>query len=448
MTFRNTAKDSGRRTQTSTSRCTLRDFDDDHNMMEIKTADVYTSDSPTGVERWQQAGMSVFPMPQDEEQQQQGQQQQDSGGAGAGGGGGGTDQNPWNTNQPKGESAEGVMLYLNGSRSHPVCVSVDDRRCRPHGMKKGESFFYSVDHKNAQYGTYLRRRQDGKDGVYIIALDTKNEQQSGGQSGGGGGASAGTLAAGGGGGGEKEDRISIAHVEKEKQERKKGKQQQQGGGAGAGGQTGQQSSGGQQQYVHEGKSVNTEVRLTKKRIQFFKKSGGGAGAQATTQADSGGGGGSGGSRQDGELRGYWDNETTNWWWKADKNIENETGQDYKIKADGKTHFTASEHVRIGDLNRQGNEYLSGIDVAADHIAGSAGPAGKISGVSLLDVGARVAALEAAGNGDGGERSKLNKLADIFIIDDAGNVTVTGNLQITGNLTVGGVITARDFVRST
>jgi hypothetical protein len=274
-------------------------------------------------------------------------------------------------------------------------------------MKEGESFFYSVDHKNAQYGTYLRRRSDGKDGVYIIAIDTKSDQQ-GGQSGGGssgGGASARAGGGGGGGGGQKEDRVSIAHVEKDKQERKGkgGASGKGGGGGGAGGQTGQQG-GGQQQFVHEGKSVNTEVRLTKKRIQFFKKSSGGGGGgggarEVETRADSGGGGG-GGSRQDGELRGYWDNDETKWWWKADKNIENETGQDYKIKSDGKTHFTASKHIRIGDLKRQGNEYLSGVDYAADHVTGTVNvdPTGQrddevIVGVSLVDIGARVAALE-------------------------------------------------------
>jgi len=296
-------------------------------------------------------------------------------------------------------------------------------------------------------------------------MDLENQDQQGG----GGGGGAGTQAAGGGQ--QKDDRISLAHVEKKKQDRKKGKKQQQAGGQGGGsdgGQSGQSGqSGGQKDYLHEGDSVNTEVRLTKKRIQFFKKTkdSGGAGAQA---ADGGGGAGGGKNRKDGELRGYWDNELTNWWWKADKDIQNETGQDYtvkadrhidtqtkqdfKIKADGKTHFTAKEHVRIGNLKRQGNEYLSGIDVAADHVSGSVsvpptGRAGEeiITGVSLLDVGARVTALESAAR-EGGV-SKLNKLADIFVIDDAGNITVNGDLRVTGNLTVNGVITARDFVRS-
>src|SRR5215475_14254029 len=122
--IRTTSKRAGRQAETAISYCTLREFDDDHNRMQIKTADVFKSESPTDVQRMQQAGMTVHPMRQDQQQGQQGQQGQDGQqGGGQGGGGGGEsgggefpgNKSPWSNQQPKGESAEGVMLYLNGS---------------------------------------------------------------------------------------------------------------------------------------------------------------------------------------------------------------------------------------------------------------------------------------------------------------------------------------------
>src|SRR5262249_9241035 len=134
---------------------------------------------------------------------------------------------------------------------------------------------------------------------------------------------------------------------------------------------------------------------------------------------------------------------------VDNNIENTTGKDYKIKANGNTNFSAKKHIRVGDMQRQGAEYLSGIDVAADHIVGTASvsPSKTKDGdeeiivevdVSLIDIGARVAALESASRS-----STLNKLADIFSVDDAGNITIKGDLTVGGTLTVSGAITARE-----
>jgi hypothetical protein len=250
MTFRTTAKDTGRRAQTSCSRCTLQDFDDDHDMMQIKKADVYTSDTPSDFERWQQAGTTVHPMPQEKEQQ--GQQGQQGGGDGGGQDGGDGGENPWNKKQSKQPAAEGIMLYLNGSRSHPVCVSADDRRHRPLQTKAGESLFYAADGHGSTL--YHRRRQDGKDGVYLITCDGNDEQQQGG--------------AGGQASQQKTERtIRIGHVNKKRQNRKskklQEKQQQQFGIETFAGQD------GQQEFKHEGDSVNTEQRFTSKQIQYY-----------------------------------------------------------------------------------------------------------------------------------------------------------------------------------
>jgi len=81
-----------------------------------------------------------------------------------------------------------------------------------------------------------------------------------------------------------------------------------------------------------------------------------------------------------------------------------------IKTDGQTQFQAAKHARIGPTYRDGDTYTKGIEHAIDHVAGgsaSVTPTGDWSAsgtpgnVSLLDVGQRVAALEAGGGGGGG-----------------------------------------------
>src|SRR6516162_168714 len=273
MVMRSTSQWAARQAQTGISRATIREVDDNHLCQECKTGDVSHSESPTNFEIWQPLGVTSVPIKQKEQQgqQQQGQQGQQDGGQG----GGGQDQGEhFNKNQPKGEACEMVMIYANGHRAHPVGFS-QDRRCRPYDMDPGEGGNYDViDGK--QMSPYFRNRGDSKDGVYIVGCDAEQQQQ------GGGGSGAGTQAASGGG--QSTDRlISIAYTEKKKQSRKP--QQQQGGGqsggSGGSGASSSQSGGQQQQrYKHEGDSVDTEVRLTKKQIQFYKKA---------SQSSSGGG---------------------------------------------------------------------------------------------------------------------------------------------------------------
>jgi len=264
MTFRRTAKETGRSSQTSASRCTLREFDDDHDMMQIKQADIYHSETQSDFERWQQCGTSVHPMPQDKQDQQtqgqQGQQDGQDGGFGSYSGDGAGEKNPWSSKQPKGPSSEGLMLYLNGSRSHPICAAIDDRRVRPYQTKPGECLYYAAD--GSGQTMYHRVRGDDKDGLYILTLD--DQQQNG------------VYIAGYGVGQQKQQKrfVSIRHANKQKQKRKSkslqaGQQGGQGGqgsqlAADGGGQGGQQ----QQDYKHEGDSINTEVQLTSGKINF------------------------------------------------------------------------------------------------------------------------------------------------------------------------------------
>jgi hypothetical protein len=267
-------------------------------MMEVKTADVMHSESPTNFERWQPCGFTCHPKKQD--QQQQGQQGGQGGaggggggsgagtlaadGGGGGGGGGGSGggngglSGAFNNNQPKTPAAEGIMLYVGGSRSHPVCVGVDDRRVRPYGLKEGEAALYCPDGSGQM--VYHRLRGDDKDGIYMLSLDDQGQQ---GSSGGG----AGALADSGSGGGQQQSKsriISIRHVVKKRQPRKSKKLQQSQQQQAGGGNTGQPqrfeiapladsgsggAGGGSSNYKHEGDSVNVEIRLSSKKIEYY-----------------------------------------------------------------------------------------------------------------------------------------------------------------------------------
>jgi hypothetical protein len=438
--MRSTSQWASRVAQTGISRATIREVDDNHLCQECKNGDVGHSETHSDFEVWQPLGVTSVPMKQKEQQGQQGQQGGQGGGGGGGGGGGdgGGGGAQFNKNQPKGEACEMVMLYANGQRAHPIGMP-QDRRCRPYDMDPGEGGNYDViDGK--QMSPYFRNRGDSKDGVYIVGCDAEQQQQ------GGGGSGAGTQAASGGG--QSTDRlISIAYTEKKKQSRKP--QQQQGGGqsggSGGSGASSSQSGGQQQQrYKHEGDSVDTEVRLTKKQIQFYKKasqssSGGGAAALA----DSSGGGSSGGSnqRQDGELRGYWDNDSTSWWWKADSQITHDADQQITLKS-AKIKSDTQKKIFTGDVHIMGNLYVGKEGYKptnSDWLAGQPDPSADDVAIATPDPPSLPQQLEA--------RRRRLRIFEAISVDDDGNVSVKGDLQITGNLTVGGVIRARDFVRS-
>jgi phage gp45-like len=146
--------------QTSLSRATIREVDDDHYWQEA-TADVMASETHSGFERCQQYGFTCVPMKQSEEEggKQQGQQGQQSGGAGGGAGTPGKQGK-----QPKGDAAEAVIAYMNGSRSHPIAIGIDDRRFRMMNAKVGDVALY--DHQQQQL-------HFNKDGAYLTSLPDK-----------------------------------------------------------------------------------------------------------------------------------------------------------------------------------------------------------------------------------------------------------------------------------
>jgi phage gp45-like len=211
----------------SISRGTVREFEDNHLVQEIKEADIFHSETASNkgapLERFQMVGMTAFPLKQQKEegQQQQQQPQQAS-----------QDGSQWNHSQPKGPAAEALMLYLNGSRAHPVAL-VDDRRVRPYDMSEGEGANYAPD--GSEQMVLFKET-----GTYVVSLDGKSVKDKD---------------------SSKTRFASLRHVNKKMQSHKIEKQQQGGGGQQAAGQQ-------QEKYKHEGDSVNTEVRCTKDRIEF------------------------------------------------------------------------------------------------------------------------------------------------------------------------------------
>lgn len=204
------------KSRSGSSRASVREFDDKHLMQQIKQADVFHSETPTDFEHWQPGPITGVHLKQEQKQQsQQGQQSNN------------TEQDQaegdWNHDQPQGKSAEAVMLYLNGDRSHPVAL-VDDRRVRPYAMKEGESAMYALS------GTGQMLFHNDK-GSYLVAVNNPPEQSDKNSQ-------------------DTERFASLRHVEKKKQSReiKKGDKVKE--------------------HKHEGETVNTEVRSTKTRIEF------------------------------------------------------------------------------------------------------------------------------------------------------------------------------------
>jgi len=214
----------------STSRATVRSFDDEHLMQQIKQADVYHSETPSDFERWQMVGLTATPLDQDEEDKQQQNKK-----------GNDADDGDWNHDQPKGPAAEAVMLYPGAQRNHPIAI-VDDRRVRPYKVPKGASAMYAA----SGTGQMLYHNDEGSS---LIATNNpkygKDQQQ-------------------------KERYASLRHVNKKPQERKLDKQGDQGGGSSPSiSVLAAESSGSSSQpYKHEGEEVNSEVRCTSNRIEF------------------------------------------------------------------------------------------------------------------------------------------------------------------------------------
>jgi phage gp45-like len=236
--MRSTLADAARKARMGSARATIREFDDDHLMQQVKSADVYHSETPTDFERFQPVGMTAFPIKQQDDPNQKKPQQASS-----------SETGDWNHDQPTGPAAEAVMLYLNGHRSHPVAF-VDDRRVRPYNMSEGEGAHYAPD--GSEQMVLFK-----ENGTYIVGLDGKSVKDPK---------------------ANKTRMVSLRHVNKKMQTHKIDKQQS-GQSSSGGSPSAQQldassgsSSGSSQQqekYKHEGDSVNTEVRSSVNKIEFY-----------------------------------------------------------------------------------------------------------------------------------------------------------------------------------
>jgi len=372
MVLKTNSSTAARQAMTGISRATMREIDDKHLMCQIKQGDVHHSETPSDFERFQPVGMTGHPLKQDEEQGQQGGGQ---GGGGGGGGQGGTSGR--NDNQPKGPASEACMIYPNGDRSHPIAVNVDDRRVRPYDIQEGEVSHYSGDGS----GQMMLHRQEA---VYVLTRDGKSYRKDS----------------------DQQKRFSsLRHVTKDYQDRKVDGGQP-GSGSTAIGLAGFKLKAGsgssQKKADHVGK-LNTGINCFVDRIEFRKKSSGSAwdrelaareqnrhsevklqdpDEEVAPRDDS--------PDKEGVLHGLWDSLKQNWWWNASK--------DFQIECGANTFFQAAQHLRIGDHLVQGNTFTSGVEHAADHVAGggaSVTPGGKSSGsgipgtTSLLAVASQV-----------------------------------------------------------
>jgi phage gp45-like len=212
----------------------------DNPMMQTLHVDGMNSEFRKAVERFQHFGFSSVPVARDE--QQQGQQSQQGGGTGGDG------------EANKGPAAEGIVVFPGGQRNHPVLIALDDRRHRPMGLKPGE---------NAQYDDIGQMTLLRRNGLFLLSLDDEQQQQG----------SSGSARDSSGGGGGTQRMVSLRHIEKQKQKRpgSSGGSGSSGGGGASAGQldtSSSGSSGSAQNYKHEGDTVNTELRVTKKNIEF------------------------------------------------------------------------------------------------------------------------------------------------------------------------------------
>lgn len=186
MVIRTSTRDASRRAQTGASRATLRELNSKTLWSEAKHIDVMASETATDVEYAENYGSTSVPAKQDEEeddQKQKKQQQQASSGDGGPGGEGGTPGEEGE--QPKGDAAEAIVLYMNGSRSHPVMIAVGDRRHRLVELEEGDVAQHRLKDDRQQFllskdGTYLSTREDKLTRIALVPKPQDDQQQQGG----------------------------------------------------------------------------------------------------------------------------------------------------------------------------------------------------------------------------------------------------------------------------
>jgi hypothetical protein len=180
MAMRTSTRDAARRAMTNASRGTLRELNSKPYWSEAKHVDVMNSETHTDVEFIENYGSTSVPAKQDEEEEGQQQKQQQQGGGGGDGGFAGAGQGE-KGEQPQGDAAEPIILYLNGSRSHPVMIAIGDRRHRLVELEEGDVAQHRLQKDRQQLhmhkdGTYLSTRSDK---VMRIALVPKQDDDSG-----------------------------------------------------------------------------------------------------------------------------------------------------------------------------------------------------------------------------------------------------------------------------
>ena len=182
MVTRTSLRDASKRAQTYASRATLREMNSKPQWAEAKSIDVFPGETATDVEWAESYGNTAVPAKQDEEEdeQKQGKQEQQQSGGDGGMGQSGT---PGEENeQPKGDAAEAIVLYLNGSRSHPVIISVGDRRHRLLELEEGDVAQHRLkdDRQQMLYskdGTYISTRDDKVMRIALVPKPPPDEQQ-------------------------------------------------------------------------------------------------------------------------------------------------------------------------------------------------------------------------------------------------------------------------------
>jgi phage gp45-like len=183
MVMRTTLTDTARRAQTNASRATIRDMNTKPYWSEATHVDVMKSETHTDVEFAENYGSTSRPAKQDEDENKKGgkqSSQQSGGNSGAGGGGGGAEGEQGD--QPEGDAAEAIILYLNGSRSHPVIISAGDRRHRLVELEEGDVAQHRMQEDRQQFllskdGTYLTTRNDKVMRIALVEKETKDQGQ-------------------------------------------------------------------------------------------------------------------------------------------------------------------------------------------------------------------------------------------------------------------------------
>jgi phage gp45-like len=179
--MRTTLGDTARRAQTNASRATLRKLNSGPLWSEAKQVDVMKSETHSDVEYIENYGATSYPADQDDDEQQQKpqQQQQQSQDVGAG------NTEPEFGEQPQGDSAEAIVLYLNGSRSHPVIIGIGDRRHRLVELEQGDVAQHRLKDDRQQVllhskGTYISTRDDKQLRLALVPKEQEQKQQQGG----------------------------------------------------------------------------------------------------------------------------------------------------------------------------------------------------------------------------------------------------------------------------